>query len=495
MQTNYSIPAFILVLLIVSCNFRTQHTDINQLIQKYSEHPEDSARLEAAVFLREQLEQQTSERNIIYSVANNQTVQVNLDSVNLPAFLTENGLAVRTEIIQDEDILSADLLMAQIDSYDFYLKKWKWNRKADKYTLHNYLLAYKIHKEEPQRWREYFFREEGRLLKEVLAANKFEGQRNTDNPAAITAKVLDMASKWYNFEDQSFNRYGSMSFAMMKCVRKGNCYFGAYTGIYMLRSFGIPAALDYVPYWGSRNGGHAEIAALDSTGVISPIPGHALGLAAKVFRISFIPTTIWKDSIRPFMGTDSFLLGSIAHDHWLDVTSIHTQTADIDYLLPQKTTKRIAYICAFNYGEWTPVYWGRIQRSTLVHVKQMGKNILYRMALPDGNSFQLVGQPFLLDSAGQQTQLVANDQQLCEMKLSKLNTGSGSWVKKGNAYTLYGIDKAGNWQKLSDILCTRDSILPTVKAPTGGVYRLTEKVGNKRLERPFEYRNSLQVWR
>ncbi|NLU91411.1 hypothetical protein [Chitinophaga sp. Ak27] len=494
MRVKYNIFLLFFIISTASCSNRTQHADINTLIRKYSESPEDSFRLEAALFFKEQLKQQTSVRNVFYDEVANETVKVSLDTIDLPSFLIKNGLSIRKELLPDSSIFSDSLLETHIDSYNFYMKTWAWNHNVDKNILHNYLLAYKIYQEESQNWRTFFFREQERLLKEVLAAYKLEQHSNNENLMTVTLKLLSMAENWYAFDNIPLEHYGSMSFDMMKCLRKGDCYFGAYTAVYMLRSFGIPAALDYVPFWGSKNGGHAEVAALDSTGRINAIPGHELKHAAKVFRISFIPTNTWRDSIRPYMGNDSFLLPGIAHDHWLDVTAVHTDVADINFILPQRTEKKIAYICAFNVGGWTPVYWGNILQGTEVRIKQMGKNILYHVALPDGDGFRLTGRPFLLDMAGRQIYFSADKRVLLEMKLSKLNTGSESWVKIGKEYTLYFIDNDGEWQKVSDIVSVRDSVLPVEKVPSGGIYRLVEKGRNERLARPFRYIDNQQVW-
>jgi hypothetical protein len=124
----------------------------------------------------------------------------------------------------------------------------------------------------------------------------------------------------------------------------------------------------------------------------------------------------------------------------------------------------------------------------------MGKNILYCTALPDGNGFHLSGPPFLLDTEGQQQYFSADVKHPMEMRLTKVNTGARSWVEKGKIYTLYYLNTEGGWQEVSDIVSVRDSLLPVVKAPSGGVYRLVEKNGDQRLERPFGYLDDKQVW-
>jgi hypothetical protein len=280
---------------------------------------------------------------------------------------------------------------------------------------------------------------------------------------------------------------------MMKCIRKGDCYFFAYTGVYVLRSFGIPAAVDFVPLWGSKNGGHAAVAALDSTGKINALPYNELKQAAKVFRYSFISTRIWSDSIRPFLGKDSFLLPAIAHDHWSDATACHTPVADVALDVPEHGGKQIVYLCAFNYGTWQPVYWGRLDRKGKGLLRNMGTGILYCAALPENESFRMVARPFLLQEGGRKTYCEPDTLQRQNMQLTKVNTGERSWVESGKTYTLYSLDAAGKWKIVSKIPCRKDSVLPVMQVPAGGIYRLVDASGNGRLERPFRY-DRQQVW-
>ncbi|TWF40422.1 hypothetical protein FHW36_104104 [Chitinophaga polysaccharea] len=495
MRIKDKISLALLVIAITSCSNSRPGSRIDKMVRAYARKPEDSLKLEAALFLKEQLNQQCSERSFFYNEETGKTVAVNLDTVNgdtgLLDLLLNRKLSVHHERLPDREIMSDTLLATHIDAYGFYIKTWPWNRKADKQTLLNYLLAYKVYDEEPQGWRTYFFREEQDFLKKVLASYRLNLGRYDKNPMTIASQLMSMAGNWYTYDDAST---GGMAFEMMKCQRKGDCYLGAHIGVYVLRSFGIPAALDYVPIWGSKNGGHVEVAALDSNGKISAIPGHELAHAAKVFRMSFIPVNLWRDSIKPLMGRDTFLLSNVVHDHSLDVTAVHTNAADIEVILPEKTDKKIAYICVYNYGKWQPVYWGRIADSNRACFRQMGKDVLYYAALPDKDGFRLTGSPFLLDTSGRKIMFIPDKKKATGMTLSKLNTGSGSWVKKGRSYVLYCMNSTGSWQRLSDLACIRDSILTVENMPSKGLYRLVEKGGKGQLERPFGYHANKQIW-
>ncbi len=473
--------------------------DIDGLVAEYSIRPEDSLKREAALFFKEQLANQSSEVNEFRDEMSGEPVTMDWDSIqgeaSIAGFLSARSLAVTTKNVSDAGILTNSMLKSHIEHYDFYMRKWAWNRKADRRTLHNYLLAYKIFREEPGAWREYFMAAHGDYLKKVLASQQFGLGWSSDNPVQHALTLMDMANNWFTYEDAGLGGIGAMSFPMMKCLRKGNCYFGAYAGVYILRSFGIPAALDIVPYWGSRNGGHAEVSALDGNGKMSAIPRHQLSHAAKVFRLSFMPVNIWRDSIKPLIANDSFLLPAIAHDHWEDATADHTDAGDINIDMPMPLRRKMAYICAFNYGEWQPVYWGAVRAGGTVSFRQMGKGILYCTAWPEGQGIRLAGKPFVWDSSGIQRVCAPNMRHQVEMKLSKLNTGARAWVEKGRTYTLYRLGEEGEWLEIMDVHCERNGELPVVKAPAGGVYRLVDKRGDGRLERPFEYKDDQQLWK
>lgn len=495
MKIKDKVFLILLVIAMVACNNSRPGSGIDKLVSEYTGKPEDSLELEAALFLKEQLNQQCSERSFFFNEETGKTVAVSLDTVNgetaLSDLLLNRKLTVRQESLPDREILSDSLLATHIEAYCFYIKTWPWNRNVDRQTLLNYLLAYKVYEEEPQGWRTYFFKEEQAFLKKVLASYRLNLGRYDKNPMTIASQLMSMAGNWYTYDDVSTT---GMAFETMKCLRKGDCYLGAHVGVYVLRSFGIPAALDYVPLWGSRNGGHAEVAALDSNGKISAIPGHKLAHAAKVFRMSFVPVNLWRDSIKPLMGRDTFLLSGVVHDHSLDVTAVHTNVADMEVILPEKTDKKIAYICVYNYGKWQPVYWGQIVQGNRACFRQMGKEVLYYVALPDKDGFRLTGSPFLLDTTGRKVTFIPDEKKTADMTLSKLNAGSGSWVKKGRSYILYCMGNTGGWQRLADLACVRDSIVTAVNIPSMGLYRLVEKGGNGKLERPFGYQHNKQIW-
>ncbi|MGE7777773.1 hypothetical protein ACQKLP_23865 [Chitinophaga sp. NPDC101104] len=469
------------------------------LVGEYSVRPEDSLKKEAALFFKEHLASQYSEVNDFRDEISGEPVVLDWDrmegEVSIAELIAGRHLALTRKQVPDAGIVTNEILKSHIESYDLYMRKWAWNRKADRRTLHNYLLAYKVFREEPGAWREYFIEAHNDYLKKVLASRRFGLGWFGENPTQHAIVLMDMANNWFTYEDAGMGGNGSLSFPLMKCVRKGNCYFGAYTGVYILRSFGIPAALDIVPCWGSRNGGHAEVAALDSNGKMGAIPRHQLVHAAKVFRLGFLPVNIWRDSIRPLIEKDSFMLPAIAHDYWEDATADHTGAGDIETVMPGPMHRKLAYICAFNYGEWQPVYWGKVNAGGAVAFRQMGKDVLYCTAWPEGKGLRLAGRPFVWDSSGRQQVFSPDTRRLVKMKLTKLNTGARAWVEKGRAYTLYYLGAEGEWLALTDVRCERDAVLPEVEAPAGGIYRLVDKHGDGRLERPFEYREGQQVWR
>ncbi len=375
--------------------------------------------------------------------------------------------------------------------------KYPWNKNIPKNIFLNYLLPYKIFDENPEDWRSYFYEKYKDSLNKhinnyVLDTSNFY---NKDPNELYYQIIVNETGNWFVYNAEYPRLCNAPSFNELMCLRQGDCLRTAYLNTYILRAMGMPCAIDIVPWWGSRNGWHANEVFWDGKNRMRTPSDRSFDRPAKVFRLSFKQQNTWKDSIQPFIGKDSFLLPNLQHNHWQDVTGEHTATKDITYHLPD-TLKNIqyAYICVCNYGEWKLIFWGKVDITNTAKFRNMGCQILYQVALPHNNTYELTGNIFMVDSCGNTSYRLPNFSIKQNMVVSKINTGALSYVKKDEKYCLYMLTANNKWQVLQTQDCKKDSTITITNMPSNAFYKLSKVNASQNLERIFTYKGGKQIW-
>ena len=441
----------VLVVANYCCNAKQPDSiDINAIIKNYRHSTIDSLKLVCATFIKNNKVNLTSEKN----------------KFNLSNSLIE-------------------------ETIDLTVNDWQkcpWNKSASKDLILNYLLPYQICNEDPIDWRDYF-------------SKKYKSIKDS----FITAKVLDtrkIYDRVINKDINSWLHYSLVyvpenypcSFKKIMNKKEGGCVDFAYMYAYALRSVGVPASVDFIPLWGSQNAGHAEVVFMDSAGKMNTYEQNRLNKSAKVFRYIFKKENIWTNSIEPIIGKYTFLLVNLMNDYWIDVTSEHNTVCNISYNLPLNFHVPFCYICVYNYGEWQPVFYGKVNTNNAITFLNMSCNIFYQVAIPKNDRYELIGKPFIVDSSDRKNYFAPDLSHTIDMKLNKINTGYMSYVSKNKKYKLYLLNKQNKWQYLNDYTCLRDSVIFAKKIPANALYKLVDLAEAKRLERPFSYKNGKQIW-
>ncbi len=476
---------------VFSCTGNEKKLNWDELIQKYSQKKEDSLHLAAALFLKGNTNDIISDNIIFYNKETGKAQDFRIDTISSEAsllhLLDQQNLNYKTETVSDGDILSNELLEKNIDQAINAWKKYPWNSNVSRQQFLEYLLPYKILDEYPDDWRVYFSEKYRACIDSLVQVRA--------TPHTVYERlILKDAVQWFAYGDHFVSLTNAPSFRELMCSKMGECSRFARLYTYILRAAGIPATIDYVPKWGSGNAGHAEVVFVDSTGSMNTYEKKRLGHSAKVFRITIRNKHQWTDSIAPILAGYDFQPTFLKNNHWEDVTHEHNPTADVEYIFPDSLSLPFAYICVYNYGKWEPVFWGQCKNGKTVF-KNMGCHMLYRVALPDKNAgYKPVGNVFKLDSMGRLLCIRFNTRKVLTLAANKLNSGAHSWVKCGENYTLYYLDKESQWNPVGSKTCLKDSVLRFSKVPADALYRLVKDNGNRRLERIFSYENNKQVW-
>jgi len=497
----YKYYTFLLVLFaIISCTTSVPGK-YDALLKKYQSDPADSIRRDALHFLVNEISDQTSEQPFLWKINGIDTFEIIIDSLtklpNSLAAISRLNLVSGTQWVNDRDIIDTYRLEQEMISAVSLWNKYPWSKGVPKDIFLEYLLPYKVHAEYPDNWREHLTKATDTFINRWQAEyrNHPDDSKFTNSNEFYFDLIVNTASRWFGYGPDALKIAGSPSFSELLLSPVGGCKKGSFFCAYVLRSAGIPATVDIVPYWGSQNGTHAsEVYWNSQERRMTPGPGRKFHPAAKVFRLTFNNQFSWTKGIKPFVNENDFLLNDLRNDYWKDVTGEHNVTSDIHVpVFVPLQAPAFAYICVYNFNNWVPLFWGRVDKGDAIF-KNMGRNILYRIAVPTFSGFDYAGEIFLLDSSGKVQVFNPDLQRKQTMTLSKLNTGNEMWVKKNTAYTLYLLSAQNEWDKVSVQVCTRDSSIVFDNVPVGGLYRLVKTRGPGELERIFAYTNGQQVW-
>ncbi|PVH26479.1 transglutaminase domain-containing protein [Sphingobacterium corticibacter] len=482
------------MILLSSCYNLNDRIDWAFLKEK---HRSSSLKLASIKYLQQNIPKIYSEKLVFYNLETEREMDIRLDTFKhedeLRQILITHTLGYKTKKFLDRDILTTDQIDTIISESFHTKQRYKWaSTISDSLFLH-YVLPYKISKEYPRNWKKYFDEKFGKQLDSL---NEIKDIRVQD----VTRFLVREMEQVYSYDSQNLLNSQFPDLFELLYSSKGECFRIASLYTYVLRSAGIPAAVDIVPVWGSQNAGHAEYISLDSTGRMTSnvATSHKKGLerAAKVFRLTFENNRNFSDGIRPYSADYPFLIPYLKNDNIIDVTDQHATVFDIPYNLPQNLNDiPYAYICVYNYGQWIPVFWSKSKNGKLVFSK-MNTDILYRIALPDktgGISFY--DDVFFLNSKGEKILLTAKESINTVVKLEKTNSGALATLEPNQSYILQVLMPGGLWKHVENFTTNKQGIVMNANLNNESFYRLVKQGTTAKLERPFLCINGFQQWR
>ncbi len=195
---------------------------------------------------------------------------------------------------------------------------------------------------------------------------------------------------------------------MSKCPER--CWFNAM----LLRSLGLPCAIDFVPAWGNRNSGH-EWNAIVVNGKTYPFEstgGDGKWKPKQVYNNEWVDE-YWMKSRLPKVFRYTYEINQegpeikdapalFKQQNYADVSSEYFKTTDVQienkYVKARKAP--YAYLCVFNEDQWKPVHWGKKQRGEEYEFLKMGRNIVYLPAFYENGRLIPINDAFILDSLG-----------------------------------------------------------------------------------------------
>ena len=324
----------------------------------------------------------------------------------------------------DLTFLSSRFLIDHIDrSFETWYNS-PWSRELDFETFCRFVLPYKS---DNDHW-------EGTY---PYLREKYAWAHDTLNTrSAIEAgKYLDSTIKWNFTQNGPFfgeypymlplSRYNYIHAQLGTCIEANNMV------IMTLRSLGIPATMNFIPYWGNSNASHSwtevignrPVKLYDNTqffyrddrdevisdifwfkypfetteGIPEAVEIRSCRTVPKVYRSNFFASGNAPSEAESANMPDLFRNPGIE-----DVTDHYIECANVKVSFDKKNCyDRHAYLCCYDPENlnWTPVAWAEIHRGK-ARFEKIGKNIVYLPAFYRNGQFDPAGPPFLLTNDG-----------------------------------------------------------------------------------------------
>jgi len=333
----------------------------------------------------------------------------------------------------DLKTIKADFLIRHIDES---VKTWEnspWKNNVSFDVFCRYVLPYR----ETELWWEgsgqYFRDKYADSLSVWHSLTMFEASARIE--AAVRAGFHEDGQYFIDYAYLSPTKFQNTLRAGAGVCRDANSVV-----ITALRTFGIPAAMDRVPYWGNSNASHfwTEVIGKPSRGLYDngqkdfhtvedeivndsywfkiPLPADSTGIPSNIqLRKTRSVPKIYRgnyafDFNSPVLSVSEAVPQLFQEATLSDITKQYVVTRDISVKVDSPEKRKFAYLCCYvpDTFDWTPVAIGTIMFGR-AKFRDIGVNVLYTLAVCSGNGLMICGEPFVLEKSGKVRYLEADE--------------------------------------------------------------------------------------
>lgn len=382
-------------------------------------------------------------------------------------------------INQDLEIMKADYL---IDNVDKAFKTWKASsaKNISFSDFCEYILPYRVSIEPVQNWRGTYFNAYQKYFKALPKSGSSVYNFITDKGDAFVNSFS------LGVRTEPLPRLGSLQLLLRKT---GACEDIADFKAFTLRSLGLPAWVENVPYWGTSSGRHFFAATFtnNAKAVSLDVPQDLKREPSKILRTTYskqpgvLASLIKADEIPPgFMRTYNYK----------DVTKEYWPTKNLSCnLFPAPTMNSIVYACVFNFSSWRPTWWAKATGQRVLF-SNMSKGVVFLPAYYVGGKLKPAGYPVAL-GFNHEMELKPDWQQAHAITINA--QAKFLTIKSRETYKLYYWDNS--WKLLKSILTSEhQKTLAFEKVPANALLLLRPQASQGK-ERPFIVTNEGQrIW-
>jgi hypothetical protein len=383
------------------------------------------------------------------------------------------GLKPQTIIYKDLETIKGDFL---IDNIEKAFSAWKKSSAADCSfeTFCNYILPYRASIEPLQEWRS-LYAEKFNWVNEKIQLHGLE---------TALGYIKDDVNLWYTStlgSKEPLPRLGSRQLLMRK---KGACEDLADLAVFTIRSLGIPATVNVIPYWATATGSHFTNTIFDN--IANPIPTD-FGDNQNLKKLKREPTKVLRYTYAKQIGTLASIekeniipTGILRDKNYIDVTSEYWATTNVKCLVqPKPENHDIAYVATFNGLQWKTFWWGKIKNNEVEYMQLCKGTVI----LPQyySNQKMIPATDPILIGQSENRLLTPNYKQLQNINIS--SAAGFLLIKPMVTYKLFYWDKT--WKLIDSKTADENTVsLIYEKAPKNALFLLVAS-DSKGFERPF----------
>ncbi len=266
------------------------------------------------------------------------------------------GLKPRSIVYKDIETITANYLIDNLEkAFDSWESSPIENISFDNFC--EYILPYRIRIEPLQDWRDSY-------------AKKYSWITEKTKAIGLNATLPNLSDDIYGWFTSTWREgarkeplpvLGSMQILLRK---QGSCDDIASLGVFAMRSKGIPATVNIIPYWATSTGGHVLNTFFDSSKAIPFNQTTDQSIKelsrepAKVLRITYSKQT---KTLASFEDQNAIPKGILRNQNYIDVTSDFWKTTAVNCTLyPINNQPKIVYATTFNGLKWSPFWWGKV---------------------------------------------------------------------------------------------------------------------------------------
>ncbi|MES2239433.1 MAG: transglutaminase domain-containing protein [Bacteroidota bacterium] len=272
------------------------------------------------------------------------------------------GLKPKPVTYQDIETLTGDYLIQNLEKA---FQAWQTS------TMKNiafadfceYILPYRVSVEPLQDWRTVYA-EKFKWISEQIPSKGFK---------QVLFYVKGDYDTWFTntWGEASKEPLPRLSALQLLFRKQGPCPDIADLGVFVMRSQGIPAAVNVIPYWATATGGHFMNTFFDDTMTSyncdygSKDFGENLKREpAKVLRLTY---SKHPETLASFEDKNNIPTAFLKQENYIDVTEDYWETTDVKCsLYPTTTPTKIVYATTFNGLSWRPFWWGKVENGKTI---------------------------------------------------------------------------------------------------------------------------------
>lgn len=248
-----------------------------------------------------------------------------------------------------------------------------WTRLMSDQEFYEYILPHRIGTERPEAWNTVIYKQYQQYRDTTSARDRLTAAKELYRYLSREAGTCHV-----------FNSYPfDIPYSLMVVGKRAVCKHLVQNMVMVMRANGLPVSIDYVPLWGSRNGGHfwGGLHLEDGSDIPFDVSGskpfgeheYSHYRYAKVYRKVFKTEY---HAIQKYRYED--IPTTPVDDGRIDVTNIYTIVHDVEAdLYPSlRNEKKRAAICTFDNKEWRVQAWGQVKNGK-AYFENMGVDVVY----------------------------------------------------------------------------------------------------------------------